>query len=171
MRVFAAKLCSLAPALAAAAALAAAGCVSSDLSRDAETTGEVAECLPTDTPAPTSVARAIWYPHASGFESSEGHETGVLALAGGKLWFMEWNDAGQHLDMEHVIDVLHASAIKVVHFGTSSMLVVQSGNESFDSFELMNGGEIGSDPRATEALCDRLQALQATGAQLGAKAP
>jgi hypothetical protein len=45
------------------------------------------------------------------------------------------------------------------------MLVIQSGNLSFDSFELMNGGQFGSDPRATQELCDRLNALRARNPQ------
>jgi hypothetical protein len=143
------------------AALAlAAGCVSSDLSKDPETAGEVAECLPTDTPAPTVIARAIWYPHASGFGTADEHESGVIAVAGHKLWFLEWNGQGLHFDVEHVIDVRQATSIGVVHFGTSAMLVVQSGNLAFDSFELMKGGEVGTDPGATEKLCDSLQALR-----------
>jgi hypothetical protein len=138
----------------------AAGCVSADLSKDADTAGAVAECLPTDTPAPSVVVRAIWYPHATGFGSADAHESGVLALAGPKLWFMEWNDSGRHFDMEHVVDVLHAQSVGVVRFGTSAMLVVQSGDLSFDSFELMNGGEIGTDTNATQALYERIQALR-----------
>jgi hypothetical protein len=145
----------------AAAALLAAGCVSSDLSKDAETTEEVVECLPTNAPAPTVVARAIWYPHASGFGSAEAHETGVLVLAGRRLWFMEWNGPGHHFEVERVIDAVQAVSIGVSRFGTSAMLVIQSGNLSFDSFELMNGGELGSDPQATQALYQRIQALRA----------
>jgi hypothetical protein len=143
-----------------AAAFLATGCVSSDLSKDADTTAEVIECLPTDTPAPNVVVRAIWYPHASGFGDAEAHEAGVLALAGGKLWFVEWNGPGRHFDVECVVNVLQASSVGVSRFGTSAMLVIQSGNLSFDSFELMNGGNLGSDLKATQALYDRIQALR-----------
>ena len=145
----------------AAAALLASGCVSSDLSKDSQTLDEVVECLPTDTPAPTAVVRAIWYIHASGFGSSDAHENGVLALAGDRLWFMVWNESGHHFDMEHVVDVRQTVSLRVDRFGTSAMLVVQSGNLAFDSYELMNGGEIGSDPKATQALYDTLQAIRA----------
>jgi hypothetical protein len=147
----------------AAAAVLAAGCVSSDLSKDADTAGEVAECLPTDTPPPTVIARAIWYPHASGFGSADEHESGVIAVAGHKLWFLEWNGQGKHFDVEHVIDVRQAASLGVVRFGTSAMLVVQSGNLAFDSYELMKGGDVATDPQATQALCDQLGALRDQG--------
>jgi len=167
---------SLAPPLrrlgavaAAVAALLGAGCASSDLSRNAEITGEVAECLPVGTPAPSAVARAIWFPNASGFGSASdspmGHVTGVLALAGDRLWFMTWNAAEHHFDMRHVIAFLTAARIGVDRLGPSAMLVVQSGNLSFDGFELMNAGALGSDPKLTLDLCERLRVLRAKAPQ------
>lgn len=153
----------------AAAALLCAGCVSSDLSNNAEITGEVVECLPVGTAAPSAVVRAIWFPDANGFgstnESPLGHATGVLALAGDRLWFMSWNDPEHHFDMRHVIAFLPAAKVSVERLGTSAMLVIQSANLSFDSFELMNGGEFGSDPKVTEELCARLQALRSRNPQ------
>lgn len=146
------------------AALLGSGCVSADLSRDAKTTGEVVECLPPGTPAPTAVARAVWFPNASGFGSADetgmGHFTGVLALAGGTLWFMTWDDTLHQFNMHHVVEVLPAMKVEVDHAGSAAMLVVQSRNRSFDSYELMNGGELGSDSKATQVLCDRIQALR-----------
>jgi len=161
MQITASGFRLLALAGGAAAALLAAGCLSSDLSQDGETREEVIECLPTNAPAPTELARALWYPHASGFGSAEAHETGVLVLAGTKLYFMEWSDSGRHFDVERVINAIQASSVGVSRFGTSSMLVIQSGDLSFDSFELMNGGNLGSDPKATQDLCDKLRALRA----------
>jgi hypothetical protein len=155
---------SMAP-LAAVAALLGAGCVSADLSGNAKVAGEVAECLPPGTPAPLATARAIWFPNASGFGSADntgmGHVSGVIALAGDSLWFMSWNDQEHQYQMEHVIAVLMAMKVEVDHAGTASMLVVESGNRSFDSFELMTGGQISSDSKATQDLCDRIQALRA----------
>jgi hypothetical protein len=146
------------------AALLVAGCVSADLSNDAKTTGDVIECLPPGTPAPSAVARAVWFPNASGFGSSDetgmGHFTGVLALAGDRLWFMTWDDTLHQFNMHHVVEVLQAARVEVDHAGTAAMLVIQSRNRSFDSYELMNGGELGSDSKATQDLCDRIQALR-----------
>jgi hypothetical protein len=155
---------------AAIAALLGTGCASSDLSNDAKITGDVVECLPPDTPAPSTVARAIWFPDARGFGSTDasplGHVTGVLALAGDKLWFMSWNDEEHHFDMHHVIAFLPAARISVDRLGTSAMLVIQSGNLSFDSFVLMRGGQFSSDPESTQALYEKLQALRAKNPQL-----
>jgi hypothetical protein len=140
-----------------------AGCASSDLSKDSTITGEVTECLPPNTPAPSAVARAIWFPNASGFASTDDsivHVTGVLVLAGGKLWFMAWNDPEHHFDMLHVIDVVMAENVSVGRLGTSAMLVVQSGNDSYDSFELMNAGSFGSDPKVTQELYEKLRTLR-----------
>jgi hypothetical protein len=153
------------------AAFLAGGCASSDLSGDRDITREVIECLPTDTTAPSLVARAIWYPGASGFgsadESALGHVSGVIALADDKLWFMEWNAPEGHFDILHVITVAQAGAVKVARLGNSAMLVVESGNQSFDSFELMNAGQFGTDPKATQALCARLEAIRARDSQPG----
>jgi hypothetical protein len=149
---------------AAGVALLGAGCTSSDLSQDAKIDNEVAECLPTDTPAPTVVVRAIWYPHASGFGSTDtstvGHASGVLALAGDKLWFMSWNDDDKHYDVIDSIAFLQARSITVAHLGPSVMLVVESGNMNFDSFELLNGSRFSSDSQGTQALYGKLQALR-----------
>jgi hypothetical protein len=146
-------------------ALLCAGCASSDLSQNADATGDVVACLPTDAPAPAVVARAIWYQNARGFgstdESALGHVTGVIALAGESLYFMEWNDPERHYDMLKVIDVPSITTMRVDRFGGAAMLVVESGHLTFDSFELMNKGQFGSDPQATQALYDKLTALQA----------
>lgn len=154
---------------AAAAMLLGAGCASSDLSKDAAVAGQVAECLPPGTPAPSAVARAIWFPNSSGFGSTDasplGHVTGVLALAGGRLWFMSWNEPERHFDMNHVVSVLTAERITIDRLGTSAVLVVQSRNLSFDSFELMDRGQFGSDPGATEDLRGKLEALRAKDPQ------
>ena len=147
------------------AAFLCAGCTSSDLSKNTHTTGEVIECLPTDAPAPSVIVRAVWYPNARGFGSTDsspvGHVTGVLALAGDKLFFMSWNSEEHHFDMYHVADVLTAASINVARLGPSAMLVIESRNLSFDSFELMKGGQVLSDTQATQVLCDKLQALRA----------
>jgi hypothetical protein len=144
--------------------LLAAGCVSADLSGDAKVAGEVADCLPPRTPAPSVVARAVWFPNADGFETADetgmGHMSGVLALAGGRLWFMTWDDTVHQYSMRHVVEVLPAAKVEVAHLGSASMLVVESRNKSFDSYELMHGQELGSDTRATQDLCDRIQALR-----------
>ena len=149
----------------AVAALLTAGCASSDLSNDAEINREVVECLPTDAPAPSMIARAIWFPNARGFGSTDasplGHVSGVLVLADDKLWFMSWNDAERHFDVLRVIAFLRATTVAVARSGPAAMLVIQSGNLSFDSFELMKGGQFSSDPAVTQALCDKLQALRA----------
>lgn len=155
--------------LAAAAAALLAGCQSSDLSKDAVVNGEVAECLPPGTPAPQVVARAIWFPNASGFGSTDaspvGHVSGVLALAGDRLWFMAWNDPEHHYDMLHVVAVLPAEGVRLSHLGTAAMLVIQSSNDIDDAYELMNGGQVTSDPAATEDLFRRIQALRARSPQ------
>jgi hypothetical protein len=74
---------------------------------------------------------------------------------------MSWSDQEHQFQMEHVVAVLMASKVEVDHAGTASMLVIESSNRSFDSFELMTGGQLGSDSRATQDLCDRIQALRA----------
>ena len=146
-------------------ALAGSGCVSSDLSKNAETAASVQECLPPGTPAPLHLVRAFWFPKARGFGSTDaselGHAAGVLALAGDKLWFMAWDGEEHHYDMLHDIDVATTQDLSVVHLGSSTMLVVESHNQSFDSFELMNGGQFGTDPVGTEALFKDLQAIRA----------
>jgi hypothetical protein len=150
---------------AALGVLVAVGCVSSDLSKDAHVTAGVAECLPPGTAAPTETVSAIWFPNASGFGSADntgmGHLSGVLALAGNKLWFMTWNGPEHHYDMQHVVSYIPALKVEVAHEGTAAMLVIESGNRSFDSFELMSGGQIGSDVGATQRLCDELRSIRA----------
>lgn len=154
----------------AVATLLGAGCVSSDLSANASITGEVIECLPPRTPGPSAVERAIWFPNASGFGTTDasplGHVTGVLVLAGDHLWFMAWNAPERHFDMLKVIAFLPAVKVSVERLGTSSMLVIRSRNDSFDSFELMTGGALGSDPKATQDLWDKLQFLRSKNPQL-----
>ena len=149
----------------ALAALLAAGCASSDLSTNPKTTDRVVECLPPGTPAPVVIARAIWYPKANGFGNTDasplGHATGVLALAGDRIWFMAWNNSEDHFDMVHSVPFLRAAGIRVDHFGPSVMLVVQSGDFSFDSFELIKAGAFSSDTAATEDLDRKLEALRA----------
>ena len=120
-------------------------------------------CLPPDTPAPSAVVRAVWFPNARGIGSTDAslvHSTGVLALAGDKLWFMAWNDQEHHFDMLHVISFLEAEQVGISRLGSSAMLVIQSGNDTFDSFELMNRGQFGSDPAVTQDLYDKIQALR-----------
>jgi hypothetical protein len=139
-----------------------AGCVSADLSKDAKLTGDVIECLPPSTPDPVAIARAVWFPNARGFGSADesGHTTGVLALAGDSLWFMAWNEPEHHFDMRHVVALIPAMKVEILHLGMSALLVVQSGNHSFDSFELMNGGQLGSDPTQTRDLYEKVRALR-----------
>jgi len=67
--------------------------------------------------------------------------------------------------MRHVIAFLTAARIGVDRLGPSAMLVVQSGNLSFDGFELMNAGALGSDPKLTLDLCERLRVLRAKAPQ------
>jgi hypothetical protein len=171
MVVFVSNLCRFAGLSLAVAALLAAGCASSDLASDSKTMDEVVECLPPGTPAPLEVARAIWFPNSSGFGSADSstpvHVTGVLVLAGSRLWFMAWNDPEHHFDMVHVIDFQAAEKVRVDRFGASAMLVVQSGNDSYDSFELMGGGQFASDPRETQELFGKLKALRANPPQPG----
>lgn len=145
------------------AAILTAGCAS-DLSNDADVRKEVVIAMPTDAPAPTQVVRAVWFPNANGFRSTDQslvHVTGVLALAGDKLWFMAWNDHEHLYDMLHVMDFIQADKVGVDHFGTAAMLVIQSGNDSFDSFQLMGKGQFASDPKETEQLFQTIQALRA----------
>jgi hypothetical protein len=155
------------PVLAAATGLllALSGCVSSDLSGDAKVRSEVALALPTDVSAPERLARAIWFPNGSGFGPGDwspiGHPVGVLALAGGRLWFLTWDDSEHHYDVQRVIDVSQSDKVDVSRLGSSSMLVVESGNRSSDAFELMEGGQIASDPAATDEWCGVLRHLRA----------
>jgi hypothetical protein len=153
----------------AVAALLGAGCASSDLTGNSKTTDEVVECLPPGTPAPAEIARAIWFPYASGMGSAgtslDVHVNGVLALAGHNLWFMTWNDSEQHFDMVHVIDFLAAEKVRVDRLGTSAVLVVQSKNDSYDSFELMGAGAFAPDSGATQELFKSLEDLRAKGPQ------
>lgn len=140
------------------------GCVSADLSRNDEVNREVAECLPTDVPAATVVESAVWFPNSSGFasagSSAMGHVSGVLALAGDRLWFMTRNEPEHHFDMAHVVPVVTAAGVRVDRLGTAALLVIQSRNLSYDSYELMSGGGLGSDPKETEALYEKLLALR-----------
>jgi hypothetical protein len=149
---------------AALAGLLAAGCVSADLSGDSKTAGDVADCLPPGTATPSVVARAIWFPNANGFGSADetgmGHLVGVLALAGDKLWFMTWDDTVHQFSMRHVVEVLPAAKVEVASLGSASMLVIESRNRSFDSYELMYGQELGSDSKATQDLLGKIQALR-----------
>ena len=144
--------------------LGGAGCTSSDLSKDANIASEVAEALPTDAPAPTDIARALWYPNASSFDTTDispvGHGSGVLALAGDKLWFLSWNETEHHYDVLKSIPFLLATNISVAHMGPSTLLVVESGNLSFDSFELLNASRLSTDQPATQALYEKLRALR-----------
>jgi hypothetical protein len=155
--------------VAALASLLLVGCVSADLTKDARIGSEVAECLPPGTAAPTMVVSAIWFRNANGYgsvdETGMGHMSGVLALAGNKLWFMSWNDPEHHFDMQCVIEFLPAMKVEVAREGTAAMLVIQSSNRAFNSFELMNGGQIGSDPAVTQSLYERLQTLRAKNPQ------
>jgi hypothetical protein len=152
-----------------ASALLTAGCASSDLSANAKVGNEVAEALPTGTPAPDLVARAIWYPKAEGPGAADstpiGHAVGVLALAGDHLWFLVWNDALGGYDTIQSLPVLTARRISFARFGSEVMLVVESRNLSFDSFELMKGGQFVSDPETTRELYERLAGLRARNPQ------
>jgi hypothetical protein len=74
---------------------------------------------------------------------------------------MWWNAPEHHYDVYHVVDFMTAANISVAHLGPSAMLVIESRNMSFDSFELMKGGQVFPDPQATEDLCDKLQAQRA----------
>jgi hypothetical protein len=151
-------------AAAAAVLVLGAGCVSSDLSKDAEVRRQVVECLPTDTAAPETVASAMWFPGSRGFGSSDaspiGHMSGVLALAGDRLWFMSWNEPEHHYDMARMIVVAQAQKLLIDRLGPSVMLVVQSRNLSYDAFELMKAGGLGSDPAGTQELLERLEAIR-----------
>jgi hypothetical protein len=150
------------------AALLLGGCASSDLSGDAGINEEVAICLPPGTPAPVQVDRAMWFPNAGGVGSTDAsivHVSGVLALAGSKLWFMAWNDQEHHFDMLHTIDLIQAEKVSIDRLGTSTMLVVRSGNDLLDSFQLMGKGELSSDAKATEGLLARIEALRARNPQ------
>ena len=164
MRTFSHARFWIGPAV-ATATLALLGCVSADVTKSADTRREVAECLPDGTPAASVVMRAIWFPNTGGFSTLDaspiGHMSGVLALAGDKLWFMTWNDPEHHYDMRRSVSFLAPAGIKIDRLGTSSLLVVQSASMVYDSFELMNGGDFGTDPKATQELYDRLEALRA----------
>jgi hypothetical protein len=164
MRSFAFAVGRLGTIFGAAVALLSSSCVSSDVSSDAKIAGEVAEALPVGTPAPTMVTRAIWFPKATGFSSLEASPfrplTGVLALAGDKLWFMIWDDSLHAFDMQQTIAVLPARQVSVVHSATAAMLVIESNNMSFDAFELMSGGQFGSDSTTTDGLYAKLKNLR-----------
>jgi len=146
-------------------AMLMAACGTSELSNDAEVTGRVAEALPVDTPPPGFVAQAMWFPHSQGFGSTDasplGHVSGVLSLAGDKLWFMAWNSPEHHYDVLQSLGLRRVINVRVAHFGPSTMLVVESWDRSFDSFELMRKGRFGSDSEATQAVYDKIQAWRA----------
>ncbi len=140
-------------------------CASSDLSKNQDTASEVAISLPPGTSAPTQIMRAMWFPGANGFGSVDtgalGHESGVLALADNKLWFLSWNGEEKHYDMDHMIDVTTVADLKLSRLGASLMLVVQSRNLGYDAFTLMGTGQIQSDPTLTSDLLTQLQAIRA----------
>lgn len=151
--------------LCACAALFGAGCASANLSDDAKIAGEVQVGLPVGTPAPAMVARAIWFPGANGHNSVDasplGHMSGVLALAGDKLWFLAWNDALQAYDARQSISLPRAAGVSVVRYGSSAMLVVESWNLSFDAFELMDKSRLASDPQTTRAFYEKIREIRA----------
>jgi hypothetical protein len=157
-------LCRFGSLCGAVASFIWAGCVSADLSKNADIGAEVIESLPTDAPHPSMVARAIWFPNSSGFGSTDssplGHVSGVLALSGNSLYFMTWNAAEHHFDVAHVVALLPARAIKVERMGPSAMLVVESRNLSFDGYELSGGAQIGSDAKSTQELYEKIEALR-----------
>lgn len=147
-----------------AGALILWGCASSDLSGDAGISEEVAICLPPGTGELAQVSRAMWFPNAGGVGSTDSsivHASGVLALAGTTLWFMAWNDNEHHFDMLHSVDLIQAEKVSVDRMGTASVLVVRSGNDLLDTFQLMGKGALASDPKATEALLEKIDALRA----------
>ena len=156
-------------AAAALAAILLSGCASSDVSKNAEITGEVQEALPTDVPAPSLVARAMWYPNSSGFRSTDastlGRASGVLALAGNQLWFLAWDNDEHHYDVLRTVDFLSAAGVRIDRLGPSALLVIESKNLGFDAFELMHGGAYTSDRAGTEALYAKLTALRAANPQ------
>jgi hypothetical protein len=147
-----------------AGALLLWGCASSDLSGDASINEEVAICLPPGTGELAQVNRAMWFPNAGGVASTDSsivHVSGVLALAGTKLWYMAWNDHEHHFDMLHTVDLIQAERVFIDRLGTSTMLVVRSGNDLLDSFQLMDKGELASDTKATGELLAKIEALRA----------
>ena len=149
---------------AATTALLVAGCASSDLSQDAKLQGQIAEGLPVGTPSPEMMVRAIWYPKAEGAGSTELSPVrpivGVLALAGDHLYFLEWNDTLLAYDTRIDIDVGSTIKVAAVQSGLSPMLVVESKNLSFDSFELMKAGQFAPDWDTTSELCKKLQDIR-----------
>jgi hypothetical protein len=144
--------------------LLAQGCVSSDVSADSKTKEEVVLALPTDAAVPTKILRAIWFPNANGFGSGAWspleHADGVLVVAGDKLWFMTWNDREHHYDAQKSVDVIAAEKVSIETLGTTSMLVVRAANQSSDAFELMQGGQLASDPKVTRELLDLIEDLR-----------
>jgi hypothetical protein len=74
---------------------------------------------------------------------------------------MAWNDHEHHFDMLHSVDLVEAEKVSMDRFGTSTMLVVRSGNDLLDSFQLMGQGNMASDTKATEALLAKIEALRA----------
>ena len=140
------------------------GCLHADITKNSQKAGEVADCLPPGTPAPTHIVRAIWFPGANGMESPDSngtfHMSGVIALAGTKLYFMSYDDAERHYDMQHVIDVLSAHDVRVNKQGGDLLLVIQSRNLGFDAFTLMGAANMGSDSDMTQQLATELQAIK-----------
>ena len=155
---------ALAAGLCLAATAALSGCLHADITKNASKAGEVADCLPPGTPAPSHIVRAIWFPGANGLESPDnngtGHLSGVVALAGTKLYFMTYDDAEKHYDMQRVIDVLTAHDVRVNKQGGDLLLVVQSRNQGFDAFTLMGAANMGSDSTMTQQLATELEAIK-----------
>jgi hypothetical protein len=147
------------------AILLVGGCATSDVSSDQKIMDGVIECLPPRTPAPTLVSRAIWFPHARGISAVEswntGYGSGMLAWADGQLWFMMWNDAEKHYDMQCVLPLRTANRVYLDGALGSLVLVVQSQNLSSDAFKLMGRGNIRSDPQRTREWLAAIEAWRA----------
>jgi len=141
------------------------GCLHADISKSKSATDQVQDCLPPGTPTPSHIVRAIWFPGANGMASADdngmGHLSGVIALCGPKLYFMTYDDAEKHYDMQHVIDVSTAHDVRVNRVAGSLLLVVQSRNLAFDGFTLMGAANLGTDSDMTQQLCTELQAIRA----------
>jgi hypothetical protein len=158
------RLQALLSVLCLGALVVLSGCLHADITKNASTAGEVADCLPPGSPAPTNIFRAIWFPGASGFGSTDnngmGHLSGVVVLSGSKLYFMTYDDAEKHYDMQHVIDVYTAHDVRVTKMAGSLLLVIQSHNLGYDAFSLMGAANMGSDSDMTQQLCTELEAIK-----------
>lgn len=165
MGALAAALSLNAWTVAAAMAALLGGCASADLSKSGKIQDQVVEGLPVGTPQPSFVARAIWYPKADGAGTTDtsnvGGITGVVALAGDSLWFLEWNQVLRGYDTLRSLEIIPAIRVSVVHSGLIDMLVVESKDMSFDSFELMRQGQFAPDPQTTRELCDLIRDYRA----------